>query len=188
MGITGLGKFVWRWIKGKVMGLSQLKDRPHAVALGVASGTFFGFIPLFGFKTLLAMGSARLMRGNIIAAAVAVTLHDVILPLAPVMLRWEYQIGFWLLSNPHHFPRSLRASQQGPSMWFHWDTLFSVGMPLMLGSLLVAVPFGVGSYFLTLWLLDRAAKKKAALLPAGEVSAAGKKPIAAAGVLDPRKP
>lgn len=153
-----------QWVRAKIVGLSELRDRPHAVALGIASGTFFGFIPLFGFKTLLAMGAAKLTRGNVIAAAVAVTLHDVILPLAPVLLRWEYQIGYWLLSNPHHLPPALGAGHhhQGPSMWFHWDTLFSVGLPLMLGSIIVAVPFAVGSYFLTLTMLERSAARRAA--------------------------
>ncbi len=154
----------FQWIKSKVTGLSQLKDQPHAVALGVALGTFFGFIPLFGLKTLLAMGSAKLLRGNVVAAAVAVTLHDVILPLAPIMLRWEYQLGYYLLSTPHHFPASLSASHLGPSMWFHWDVLFSVGMPLFLGSFLVALPFTAIAYFLTLEMLKRRKKEPSVII------------------------
>ena len=146
------------WFKTKIVGLSQLKDRPHAVARGVAFGTFFGFMPLFGFKTLLAMAAAKLFRGNVIAAAVAVTLHDVILPLAPVLLRWEYQLGYWLLSHPHQLPASLQG--HSPRIWLHWSTLVSVGMPLVLGSVIVAVPFTIGSYFLTLFLLERSARKK----------------------------
>ncbi len=157
-----MGRKILQWIRAKIVGLSELRDRPHAVALGIASGTFFGFIPLFGFKTLLAMAVAKLSRGNVISAAVAVTLHDVILPLAPMLLRWEYQLGYWLLSHPHHLPPGLGATHQGPSMWFHWDTLFSVGLPLMVGAVLIGVPFGVGSYFLSLSLLEKSAAKRAA--------------------------
>jgi len=155
-------KRIIHWVRAKIVGLSELRDRPHAVALGIAIGTFFGFVPLFGFKTLLAIGVAKLSRGNMIAAAVAVTLHDVILPLAPMILRWEYQLGYWLLSHPHHLPPGLGATHQGPSMWFHWDTLFSVGLPLMLGSVIVAVPIAVASYYLSLRLLERAAARRAA--------------------------
>ena len=48
---------IHRWVRAKVTGLSELRDQPRAVALGIASGVFFGFIPLVGFKTLLAMGT-----------------------------------------------------------------------------------------------------------------------------------
>lgn len=147
-----------RWFRTKIVGLSQLKDRPHAVARGVAAGTFFGFVPLFGLKTLLAMGTAKLCRGNIIAAAVAVTLHDVILPLAPVLLRWEYQLGYWLLSHPHHLPHAIEA--HSPRIWLHWSSLTEIGLPLLLGSVIVAIPFTIGSYFLTLFLLERASRKE----------------------------
>ncbi len=156
------------WIRAKILHLSDLRDRPHAVALGIASGIFFGFVPLFGFKTLLAMGVAKLSRGNVISAAIAVTLHDVILPLAPVLLRWEYQLGSWLLHHPHHAVHPSAAAHQGVSMWFHWSTLFSVGLPLILGSVIIGTPFAIVSYFLSLRLLERSAARKAgALLQTG---------------------
>lgn len=155
-------KKIYQWARGKVAGLSELRDKPHAVALGIACGIFFGFIPLFGFKTLLAMGCARVFRGNVVAAAVAVTLHDVILPLAPMLLRWEYQLGYWLLSHPHHLPPEMHALHQGASIWFHWATLFSVGLPLMVGAIVVAIPFAALAYGVSLRLLWRAAARRAA--------------------------
>ncbi|QJE96256.1 DUF2062 domain-containing protein [Luteolibacter luteus] len=157
-----IGK-IYRWGHGKVAGLSKLEDRPKAIALGIASGVFFGFIPLVGFKTLLAIGTAKLARGNMIAAAVAVTLHDVLLPLAPFVLRWEYQLGYWLMSHPHHLPPNLHAVHHGPMMWFHWATLFTVGLPLLIGSIVIAIPFTLGSYFLALWLLERSSAARLAV-------------------------
>ena len=156
-------KKLYHWVRGKVAGLSELRDKPHAVALGMACGIFFGFIPLFGFKTLLAMGTARVLRGNVVAAAVAVTLHDVILPLAPMLLRWEYQLGYWLLSHPHHLPPEFHALHHGASIWFHWATLFSVGLPLLVGSIVVAIPFAALGYGISLFLLQRSAAKKAGI-------------------------
>lgn len=152
---------IYQWIRTKVTGLSELRDKPEAIAIGIASGVFFGFIPLVGFKTLLAMGTAKMARGNIVAAAVAVTLHDVLLPLAPFLLRWEYQFGYWLLSHPHHLPPDLNAAHHGLLMWFHWSTLFTVGLPLVLGSVVIAVPFGIAFYFLALRLLERSSPKQA---------------------------
>jgi len=151
---------IYQWVRSKVTGLSELEDKPHAIALGIASGVFFGFVPLVGFKTLLAMGTAKLARGNVIAAAVAVTLHDLLLPLAPFILRWEYQFGYWLMSHPHHLPPELHGAHHGAAMWFHWSTLFTVGLPLVLGSIVIGVPFAVAFYFLSLRLLERAAARR----------------------------
>jgi uncharacterized protein (DUF2062 family) len=129
------------------------------MALGVSVGMFFGFVPLIGLKTLLAMGTARVMRGNIIAAAIAVTLHDVVLPLAPLLLRWEYQIGYWLLSHPHQFPPSLKMGHYSPSVWLHWNSFFTIGFPLLLGSVVVALPAAVLSYTLTLRWFEKRQKR-----------------------------
>lgn len=150
------------WMRSQLDGLSGLKDAPHAVALGIACGIFFGFIPLPGFKTLLAIATARLLRGNMVAAAVAVTLHDVILPLAPVILHREYQAGYWLMSHPHHLPPELHLIHHSPAMWLHWSTLFTVGLPLVSGSVLVAIPFAVIAYFVSLRLLVRSAARRGA--------------------------
>ena len=40
--------------------LLDAKDAPHSVAGGTAIGVFFGFIPIFGLKTVSAMGVSLL--------------------------------------------------------------------------------------------------------------------------------
>jgi len=50
------------------------------------------------------------------------TLHDIILPVVPLLLGWEYDVGYWLLSHPHELPPRLRLSHQSPAIWFHWPT------------------------------------------------------------------
>jgi uncharacterized protein len=149
------------WLREKTRQLLQLKDRPHAIALGTAIGMFFGFIPLWGFKTLLALGVSRLLRANLLATAIAATLHDVALPLLPLLLRWEYDIGYWILSHPHELPPSLHLSHHSPAVWFHWSTFLTIGRPLLLGSLIIAAPVGVATYYITLALVERRARRKA---------------------------
>ncbi len=144
------GWLVSHWAK-----LKAIKDTPHAVAVGVAAGVFFGFTPLVGLKTLLALGFTRLFRGNLLAAAIVVTLHDVLLPVAPLLLRWEYDVGYWLVSHPHSLPPQLHLHHQGPSEWMHWSTFLTVGRPLLIGSLVFAVPLSIASYYLTLLWMDR---------------------------------
>jgi uncharacterized protein (DUF2062 family) len=65
--------------------LLSLEARPESVALGFAVGLFLGVTPLFGLKTLL----ASLFRSSKTAAFLGVTVHDVLLPFIPVLLRTE---------------------------------------------------------------------------------------------------
>src|SRR2546427_11878257 len=90
-----------RWLKEHSLKLLAIRDTPNAIAGGVAIGIFFGFTPLVGLKTLLSIFFAGLTRCNIVAAALAVTLHDVALPFMPVLFRLHYEIGDWILSDPH---------------------------------------------------------------------------------------
>ena len=143
------------WMRENLGRLTSLKDPPHTIAIGVAVGMFFGLIPLWGVKTLLALGVARLLRGSVVAAAIAVTLHDIALPLLPLLLRSEYDVGYWLLSHPHGLPPKLRMSHQSPAIWFHWSTFFTIGQPLLLGSFVLAAPVSVATYFITLALVKR---------------------------------
>jgi uncharacterized protein (DUF2062 family) len=143
------------WIRAKGKQLFRIKDTPHAIAVGVAVGVFFGFLPLWGVKTLLALGVTWLLRGNVIAAAITITLHDVLLPIMPLLLRWEYDLGYWLLSHPHELPPHLHLAHHSPSQWMHWSTFLTVGRPLLVGSLVIAVPIGVITYYLTLFLVQR---------------------------------
>ncbi len=138
------------WLRTEIKRLFSIKDTPHAVAIGVAIGIFFGFTPLLGLKTLLSLAVTRLLRGNLVAAAVAVTLHDVSLPLAPLLLRWQYDVGYWLLSHPHQFPPHLHFQIHNKAAWLHWSTFLTVGRPILVGSIVFAIPASIASYYLTL--------------------------------------
>src|SRR5438128_5852513 len=93
-----------KWFKEHSLKLLAIRDTPNAIAGGVAIGIYLGFTPLVGLKTILSIFFAWLVGCNLLAAAFAVTLHDVLLPFMPVIYRWEYQIGYWLMSQPHHLP------------------------------------------------------------------------------------
>jgi uncharacterized protein (DUF2062 family) len=135
--------------------LISLKDSPHAIAGGVAIGIFVGFTPLWGIKTLLSLGLAYVLRCNPIAAVIAVSLHDVLTPFAPIFMRWQYDLGYWILSHPHHFPAKLEMLHHhlNPSDLLKWTTFFHVGLPLLVGSLLFSGPGAVIAYFATLGIL-----------------------------------
>jgi uncharacterized protein (DUF2062 family) len=144
---------VLEYFQGILKKLFSLKDNPHAIAGGVAIGMFVGFTPLFGLKTLLALGAAWLLRCNPIAAVISVSLHDVVTPFWPFLLRIEYDIGYWILSNPHVLPPHLEMHHLKVAEFFKWTTFLKVGLPLLVGSLFLSAPAAVIFYFLTLGLL-----------------------------------
>lgn len=140
----------------------SLNDTPHSVAFGLAIGMFFGFTPLFGVKTLLSILIAWACKSNKIAAAIGVTLHDLILPAMPAILLWEYKAGMWVLhgSVPAH-PLRLRALRLREYM--EWTTFFTLGQPMLIGSLFFALPIAGATYFLFRALLFRARAAGSAL-------------------------
>jgi uncharacterized protein (DUF2062 family) len=148
------------------LGVSQIRDTPHAIAGGVAIGIVFGFTPLFGLKTLLAVLVAWLFRCSKLSAVMAVALHDLLLPLGPFILRWQYQLGFFLISKPHRLPPKLTPKHyhfDDLLNWrsVHWSKTFHVLWPTLIGSLIIATPIAVGMYFLVLEIVTRAQALKA---------------------------
>jgi uncharacterized protein (DUF2062 family) len=97
---------------------------------------------------------AWICRCNKIAAAITVTLHDIILPLTPALYYWQYRVGVWVLHGhtTHEVPfRHLRLRH-----YLGWDTFSAVGLPLLVGSLFVALPCAIIVYFLMRMLVSRA--------------------------------
>ncbi|MEI7958963.1 MAG: DUF2062 domain-containing protein [Verrucomicrobiota bacterium] len=142
--------------------LVQLHDTPHRIAGGTAIGVFFGFTPLFGVKTLLGILVAWGFRCSRIAAAIGVTLHDVIIPLMPVLLRAEYGVGYWLL-NGHHWPQKFRVDHLRVHEWLHWKVLHQVIWPTFLGSVVIGIPLAGLVFYVTLRIVLRhQAKRRAA--------------------------
>ena len=138
---------VRRWLRGHSLKLLAIRDTPEAIAGGIAIGIFFGFTPLFGLKTILAILFAWLTRSNIIAAVLAGTLHDLILPIMPVVFVWEYKIGFWLLNQ--EWPRGVPRLHLRIHEWRDWTQLLTsrVGKPMICGSMIIALPVAGISYF-----------------------------------------
>jgi uncharacterized protein (DUF2062 family) len=141
--------------------LLELRDTPHAIAGGVGIGVFFGFSPLFGVKTLLSLAAAWLTRCSKIAAVIAVSLHDVVWPFLPFLLRIQYDIGYWILSNPHHLPPKIALHEVKLHSVLHWETLANMvkwlgsyhgGLPLLIGSIVMAVPAGLIAYVVTYYI------------------------------------
>ena len=129
--------------------LTDIRARPEAIAGGVAIGIFIGFLPLWGVKTLLALLVAWMFRCSKLAAVIVVNLHDILLPLMPVLMHWEYKWGYWILSHPHHLPPKLDLEHLKLADFMHWSFIIDTGLPLFVGSLPVAAVSATLAYFLT---------------------------------------
>ena len=125
--------------------LVTIEDTPHSIALGVAIGIFFGFTPLLGLKTLLSIAVAWLFKSNKIAAAISVQLHDLILPFLPAIYLWEYKFGFWAMHG--HLPHRIGFHALALPGYLHWGMFFTVGRPLLFGSLIIGLPSAAIVYF-----------------------------------------
>lgn len=134
-----------RWLAAHHLTLMTLPDTPHSIALGSAIGMFFGFTPLFGLKTLLSIIGAWVFKGNKIAAVITVTLHDLLLPAVPAIFLWQYKMGMWALYGK--VPKTAGFGRVALRDYMEWTTFLTVGRPLLIGSLFLALPAGVLVYF-----------------------------------------
>jgi uncharacterized protein (DUF2062 family) len=151
---------VKRWLHEHSLKLLAIRDTPEAIAGGVAIGFFFGLTPLFGLKTILAIFFAWITRSNIIAAVLAGTLHDIALPVMPVIWRLEYRVGYWLLNQ--EWPQRLSHLGMRPHNWrnwFSWEYLRTVGTPWLLGSILLGAPASGICFFISKRLVARHHRK-----------------------------
>ena len=141
-----------QWLTEHHMTLLAIADTPHSIALGSAIGIFFGFTPLYSLKTLLSIAVAWICRCNKVAAAIAVTVHDVALFAMPPIYLAEYKLGCWTLgrATPHH------VRFAGFHDYLNWHVFSRVVWPALVGSLFLALPSAVVVYFLMRMLIGRA--------------------------------
>lgn len=142
------------WLSAHHMTLMTIADTPHSIAFGSAIGIFFGFTPLWSVKTLLSIVVAWICRCNKVAAAIAVTLHDVLIFVMPAIYFAEYKIGCWALNRP--VPIHRVRFHFGLSYYLHWDLFLRVVWPAFVGSLFFALPSAIFTYCLMRLLVSRA--------------------------------
>src|SRR3954465_1687695 len=127
-----------QWLSQHHMTLVAIADTPHSIAFGSAIGIFFGFTPLYPLKTLLSIAAAWACRCNKVAAAIAVTLHDVLIFAMPAIYFAEYKLGCWVLRKPP--PPRVRFGHIGFYDYLSWHMFSRLIWPAFVGSLFLAIP------------------------------------------------
>src|SRR2546425_7731228 len=147
------------WLAHLHFRLVTIEDTPHSIALGLAIGIFFGFTPLWSMKTLLSIGVAWLLNSNKIAAAISVTLHDVIPPFMPAVYWWEYKIGYWTLHGAR--PHRINFAHIAMRDYLQWNIFVRIIWPALVGSLFIALPSAIAIYFVVRFTVRRTRARRA---------------------------
>lgn len=152
---------VWLWRTPRMLlrQILALDDTDHSKAMGVAVGMFVGLTPTVGIQMLmvllLAALTSRLFYFNRVAALLTVYISN---PLTMLPIYWlNYEVGTLFVAGEasrEEFAKILEYN--GFAEW--WQTILGlfvdVGMPLIVGSLVVATVCGVVSYPVMRWLLS----------------------------------
>ena len=135
-----------------------LDDSPHAIALGVAVGVFFGLTPTVGVQTVLILAIVFLTRRVCYfngAAAMAATYVSNPFTMVPMYYFW-YRLGTRFVPGNASMEQVKSLLQvDGISQWFERVSAIGVdvGLPMCIGALLTA-PFGaLLAYPACYWLL-----------------------------------
>lgn len=78
--------------------LRRLPDTPEKISRGIAAGVFTSFTPFYGLHFIIAAVSARLVRGNILAALLG-TFFGNPLTYIPIGVA-SLGTGYWMLGRP----------------------------------------------------------------------------------------
>lgn len=147
---TGFAR-AWRYLGHR---LNRIKAEPHRIALGFACGVFISFTPLIGLHVAIAVGLALLLRSSILAALIGTIVGN---PLTfPFIWMAAFRLGgmFVFTAEPSLPSGSLLARIDSlASLAENWEALLA---PLMIGSTILGLFFGMASYVLLYWLLQRA--------------------------------
>ena len=135
-----------------------IEDTPHSIALGTAVGMFIGMTPTVGIQMIIVIVFAYLVKPvftfNRMAALITVYISN---PVTMVPLYWfDYKVGslfFEGTSTRKDFENVLHYETF--SEW--WETIVhlfvGIGVPLVVGSLVVATILGAVTYPLMWWLV-----------------------------------
>jgi hypothetical protein len=133
--------------------LRRMQGDPRKIAWGMALGVFIGVTPTIPFHTISALALAHLFRISRVAAVMGVWFSNPI--TIPPLYYFSFVIGKGLL-YPYQslsFPQSFDVREL---LRLGWE----VNLALQIGGLILALPFGVAAYFVTLWLVNRYRRQK----------------------------
>lgn len=141
-----LRRVVWpdggwrRWFHYVSHRVRRLPGTPERIAAGVACGVAVSFTPFIGLHFLLACGTAWLLRGNLIAAAVGTVAGN---PWTfPFIWAWILALGRWMLGDESQYNIPMNAT-----LVYMFERPLLLLWPMTLGGVPTAVVAWFVSYY-----------------------------------------
>lgn len=157
----------YHWLKFR-----RLQDDPRKIAGGMALGVFIGITPTIPFHLIAGLSLAALLRVSPVTAFIGIQIGN---PLTiPAIYLAAYKVGQYLLyrGKPLVFPETFSFKA-----WL--NVLWQGGVALQVGGVIIAIPPAIVAYFVTLWIVQRYRRRKAAKVLS--VPALSQSPPAASG-------
>jgi uncharacterized protein (DUF2062 family) len=134
--------------------LSHLDAKPGQIAAGFSIGIAASFLPLNPSPIILGSAVAWLLRRNVIAAAAGGAMAMLYTPLVPFMWLGEYRLGKLILPVTH--PLVIDQARMWEILHNSWD----VYAAMLIGSIVMATPVTVLTYFVVKRLAERWVRQK----------------------------
>lgn len=129
----------------------RLHGTPHEIALGFALGLVVGFTPFMGAHMFMAVVVATVFRCSKAAAAMVVWFSN---PLtAPVVYIPTYIVGNWCMGGGGYAAMVEKLRHMEPASWL--SAVPDLLWPLVIGGIVVSVPFSIAGYFVMYKLVSR---------------------------------
>ena len=157
----------YHWLK-----FLRLQEDPRKLAWGMALGVFIAFTPTIPFHMVGALTLAALLRVSPVTAFLGIQICN---PLTiPAIYLAAYKVGQFVLyrGKPLVFPETFSVKAWIAVLW-------QGGVALQVGGVILALPPAIVAYFLTMWIVQRYRRRKAA--KALSVLALSQNPPAASG-------
>lgn len=151
--------------KQALKSLLALNDSPRAIAMGIAVGMFVGLTPTVGIQTLIVVSLAALTRRfwyfNV-AAACATTYVSNPVTMVPMYYAW-FRLGASFVPGYEadvDFDPLVNAET-----WSAWwaatvEIGTSIGVPMLIGSLITAIPGSIVTYFFAKQMIKKFRKRQ----------------------------
>ncbi|MGB7438934.1 MAG: DUF2062 domain-containing protein [Candidatus Acidiferrum sp.] len=134
--------------------LKHLDAPPGAIATGFSIGIFASFLPLNPSPLIVATVVAWLLKRNVIAAVAGAVASILYIPLLPLIWLAEYRLGKLILPVRHEL--TLNQARLWNVVRNSWD----VYAAMLIGSIIIATPVTLLTYWAVKQLAERWARQK----------------------------
>jgi len=159
----------------------RLPDTPEKISRGIAAGVFTTFTPFYGLHFLVAAGTARLLRGNILASLLATFFGNPLtyVPIAATSLATGHFLLGTRPATALHVSLGAKFGGAGRDLWHNLKAIFTtettdwhrlavfydeVFLPYLIGGIIPGIIAGIFAYYLSVPVISVYQKRRRKVL------------------------